>query len=130
MSNPARVGRIVAVGGGKGGVGKSLVSTNLAVALARTGAKVVMLDADLGAPNLHTMFGIMRPQRTVEDFLSGRSATLDEVALATPIPGLRLIAGAEGARGAARPAGRGGRGRGGGRAGRRGDGRRSDGGAG
>ena len=81
----------MAVGGGKGGVGKSLVSTNLAVALARTGAKVVMLDADLGAPNLHTMFGIMRPQRTVEDFLAGRSATLDEVALATPIPGLRLI---------------------------------------
>ncbi|MEP6861038.1 MAG: P-loop NTPase [Deltaproteobacteria bacterium] len=103
MSNAARVGRIVAVGGGKGGVGKSLVSTNLAVALARAGAKVVMLDADLGAPNLHTMFGIMRPQRTVEDFLSGRSATLDEVALATPIPGLRLIAGAEGALGSAHP---------------------------
>jgi len=103
MSNAARVGRIVAVGGGKGGVGKSLVSTNLAVALARAGAKVVMLDADLGAPNLHTMFGIMRPQRTVEDFLSGRNATLDEVALATPIPGLRLIAGAEGALGSAHP---------------------------
>ena len=103
MSNAARVGRIVAVGGGKGGVGKSLVSTNLAVALARAGAKVVMLDADLGAPNLHTMFGIMRPQRTVEDFLAGRSATLDEVALATPIPGLRLIAGAEGALGSAHP---------------------------
>jgi len=95
--------RIVAVGGGKGGVGKSLVSTNLSVALARAGAKVVMLDADLGAPNLHTMFGIMRPQRTVEDFLAGRSATLDEVALATPIPGLRLIAGAEGALGSAHP---------------------------
>src|SRR3978361_1503773 len=103
MSNAARVGRIVAVGGGKGGVGKSLISTNLAVALARAGAKVVMLDADLGATNLHTMFGIMRPQRTVEDFLSGRSATLDEVALATPIPGLRLIAGAEGALGSAHP---------------------------
>jgi flagellar biosynthesis protein FlhG len=103
MSNAARVGRIVAVGGGKGGVGKSLVSTNLAVALARAGAKVVMLDADLGAPNLHTMFGIMRPQRTVEDFLSGRSATLDEVALPTSIPGLRLIAGAEGALGSAHP---------------------------
>jgi flagellar biosynthesis protein FlhG len=103
MSNAARVGRIVAVGGGKGGVGKSLVSTNLAVALARAGAKVVMLDADLGAPNLHTMFGIMRPQRTVEDFLSGRNATLDEVALPTSIPGLRLIAGAEGALGSAHP---------------------------
>src|SRR5450432_87078 len=98
-----RVGRILAVGGGKGGVGKSLVSTNLAVALAKSGASVVMLDADLGAPNLHTMFGIMRPQRTVEDFLAGRSATLDEVALPTAIPGLRLICGAEGALGSAHP---------------------------
>ena len=94
-----RVGRIIAVGGGKGGVGKSLISTNLAVSLARSGARVVMLDADLGAPNLHTMFGIMRPPRTVEDFLAGRSASLQEVALATPVPGLRLICGAEGALG-------------------------------
>jgi flagellar biosynthesis protein FlhG len=96
------VGRIVAVGGGKGGVGKSLVSTNLAVTLAQSGARVVMLDADLGAPNLHTMFGIMRPPRTVEDFLAGRSASLREVALATPVPGLRLICGAEGALGSGR----------------------------
>ncbi len=99
MDQSARVGRIVAVGGGKGGVGKSLISTNLAVSLATAGARVVMLDADLGAPNLHTMFGIMRPPRTVEDFLAGRSASLREVALPTPVPGLRLICGAEGALG-------------------------------
>ena len=99
MDPSGRVGRIVAVGGGKGGVGKSLISTNLAVSLARSGARVVMLDADLGAPNLHTMFGIMRPPRTVEDFLAGRSASLHEVALDTPVPGLRLICGAEGALG-------------------------------
>ena len=99
----ARVGRIIAVGGGKGGVGKSLISTNLAVALARQGAKVVMLDADLGAPNLHTMFGIMRPQRTVDDFLAARSSSLDEVALQTRVPGLRLICGAGGALGSANP---------------------------
>src|ERR1700690_3745667 len=96
-------GRVLAVGGGKGGVGKSLVSTNLAVSLAKAGAKVVMLDADLGAPNLHTMFGIMRPQRTVEDFLAGRSATLAEVAQPTTVPGLSLICGAEGALGSAHP---------------------------
>ena len=96
-------GRVLAVGGGKGGVGKSLVSTNLAVSLAKAGAKVVMLDADLGAPNLHTMFGIMRPQRTVEDFLAGRSATLEEVAQPTSVPNLRLICGAEGALGSAHP---------------------------
>ncbi len=103
MEKPARVGRVLAVGGGKGGVGKSLVSTNLAVSLAKAGARVVMLDADLGAPNLHTMFGIMRPDRTVEDFLAGRSQTLDEVALPTPVPNLRIICGAEGALGSAHP---------------------------
>ena len=103
MEKPARVGRVLAVGGGKGGVGKSLISTNLAVSLAKAGARVVMLDADLGAPNLHTMFGIMRPDRTVEDFLSGRNASLDEVALPTPVANLRIIAGAEGARGSAHP---------------------------
>jgi len=102
MDSQGRVGRIIAVGGGKGGVGKSLISTNLAVSLAKSGARVVMLDADLGAPNLHTMFGIMRPARTVEDFLAGRSASLRDVALATSVPNLRLICGAEGALGSAR----------------------------
>lgn len=100
---PARVGRTIAIGGGKGGVGKSLISTNLAVAMAKLGARVAMLDADLGAPNLHTMFGITRPQRTVEDFLAGRSSALAEVALQTPIPNLRLICGAGGALGSANP---------------------------
>ena len=98
----SRVGRIIAVGGGKGGVGKSLVSTNLAVSIAKTGANVVMLDADLGAPNAHSLLGIYRPQRTVEDFLAGR-ASLQEVMLPTPIPRLRLICGAEGVLGSANP---------------------------
>lgn len=102
MDTHGRIGRIVAVGGGKGGVGKSLISTNLAVTLARSGSRVVMLDADLGAPNLHTMFGIMRPPRTVEDFLSGRSTSLHDVVVPTQIPGLRLICGAEGALGSGR----------------------------
>lgn len=108
MDTTAQLGRIVAIGGGKGGVGKSLISTNLAVSMAQAGARVVMLDADLGAPNLHTMFGIMRPARTVEDFVSGRSATLREVELPTPVPNLRLICGAEGALGSGRttPAGK------------------------
>lgn len=103
MDKPARIGRIIAIGGGKGGVGKSLVSTNLAVALARLGARVVVLDADLGAPNLHTMYGIMRPQRTIEDFLLGHCSTLEEVALPTSVPGLRVICGSGGALGSANP---------------------------
>ena len=51
------VGRVVAVSSGKGGVGKSMVSTNVAVALAKSGLRVGLLDADIYGPNIPLMFG-------------------------------------------------------------------------
>jgi ATP-binding protein involved in chromosome partitioning len=51
------VAHVIAIGSGKGGVGKSTVSANLAVALARTGARVGLLDADIYGPNLPRMLG-------------------------------------------------------------------------
>jgi ATP-binding protein involved in chromosome partitioning len=54
------VANVVAIGSGKGGVGKSTVSANLAVALARTGAKVGLLDGDIYGPNLPRMLGVRR----------------------------------------------------------------------
>jgi ATP-binding protein involved in chromosome partitioning len=55
------LGRIIAISSGKGGVGKSTVATNVAVALARSGARVGLMDADIYGPNIPRMMGIDEP---------------------------------------------------------------------
>ena len=58
-----------AVGGGKGGVGKSVITSSLAIALAERGLRCAAVDADFGAANLHTVLGVPRPERTLSHFI-------------------------------------------------------------
>jgi flagellar biosynthesis protein FlhG len=84
---------VVAVAGGKGGAGKSVVAANLSVALAQIGFRTTLVDADLGAANQHTLFGIDRPGLTLQALLDGRARSLDEVTIGTGIPRLGLVPG-------------------------------------
>ena len=85
--------QVWAVGGGKGGVGKSLVTICLAFWLGRLKKRVVLVDADLGGANLHTMLGIRIPDATLEDFLLHKVSSLEDVLLMTALPNVRLLAG-------------------------------------
>ncbi|HEY8208916.1 MAG TPA: P-loop NTPase [Myxococcaceae bacterium] len=103
LQRRTRPRRIIAVGGGKGGIGKTMVSANLGIALAQAGQRVLLVDADLGGANLHTALGISPPQLTLSDFVGRHTDKIDDVVVSTPIPNLRLIAGASDVLDAANP---------------------------
>lgn len=85
--------RIVAIGGGKGGVGKSLVAANVGIFLSTLGKRVVLVDGSFGAPNLHIFAGVPRPSRSLSETFAANGPTLAEVAVPTHVPYVRLVAG-------------------------------------
>lgn len=93
--------QIWSIGGGKGGIGKSLLTASLGWQLARAGKRVVLVDADLGGANLHTCLGLSNPERTLGDFIRRRAERIEDVAVETGFSGLRLISGASDFLGAA-----------------------------
>lgn len=86
--------KIWAVGGGKGGVGKSTISIFLAFWLARMGKKTTIMDADMGGANLHTLMGIKNPPRTINDFITRKYNSLEDICINTKVENLRFISGA------------------------------------
>ncbi len=83
--------KVIAVGGGKGGVGKSFISSNIACGLALIDRKIILIDGDLAGANIHILFGIKFPERTLGDFLNKKVSAFADVLLSTPLPNLRLI---------------------------------------
>jgi flagellar biosynthesis protein FlhG len=84
---------IVPIGSGKGGVGKSLLATNLSIALAEAGRTVVLADLDLGASNAHTMLGIRTVSKGIGTFLSVPRTSFDQIVMPTEYDGLSFIPG-------------------------------------
>ncbi len=97
LKQPAnsRVKQVWAIGGGKGGVGKSLIASSLAITLARNGHKVVAIDLDLGGANLHTTLGVDLPKQTLSDFFAKRVPNLEACSTPTGLKNLEIISGAQ-----------------------------------
>ncbi len=93
---PRKTPEIVAVGGGKGGVGKSCFAVNTAVEIARKGYRVVLVDADLSCANIETFLGT-RSDRRLDDFFHQKGGkNLGAVVCDTPFENLRLVPGTTG----------------------------------
>ncbi len=82
---------IIAVGGGKGGVGKSIIATNIAAGLASSGKKVVLVDTDFGSSNLHALLGIYNPAHGFANLFQTTAINPQSLLLDTKIDNLQLI---------------------------------------
>ena len=85
--------RIIPVAGGKGGVGKSLLTANLARAFAAKGERCVAIDLDLGGSNLHTFLGYDNVNPGVGDYLSQKGVGLSEFLVPVADTGLHFVPG-------------------------------------
>ncbi len=91
---PRPASRIWTVGGGKGGVGKSIVAANFGALLAGSGQRTLLIDADFGAANLHTLFGITGSNLSLSSFLKADITDIRRVVTGTGIQDLDIVTGA------------------------------------
>jgi flagellar biosynthesis protein FlhG len=85
--------KVIAIASGKGGVGKTNVAVNLAIALARRGRRALLLDADLGLANVDVLLGL-KPVATIAEVLAGR-LDLEDILIEGPA-GLKIVPAASG----------------------------------
>lgn len=85
--------KIIAIAGGKGGVGKTLLTANLAMALAQLGKKTIAIDLDLGGSNLHSCLGLPNKHPGVGDYLIAKYGRLEDFLLPTSVENLQFIPG-------------------------------------
>lgn len=83
---------IWAIGGGKGGTGKSFITSNMGMNLARGNNKVTLIDADLGGANLHSFLKVKKPKYSLTDFFENK-VPLSEIIKDTAVPNLRFVTG-------------------------------------
>jgi flagellar biosynthesis protein FlhG len=84
---------IIPIAGGKGGVGKSFLSANLAIALAQKGHKTIAVDLDLGGSSLFNFVGLANRFPGIGDYLRAKREDLSELLIPTEIPNLRYLPG-------------------------------------
>lgn len=88
--------KIWTVGGGKGGVGKSFMASSLGSFLAKSGKHVLLIDADLGAANLHTLVRAEKSRMSLSNYLiTGNLSDIPHMVCNTSVPNLELISGAK-----------------------------------
>ena len=85
--------RIIPVASGKGGVGKSFLTVNLGLTLARMGKTVILVDLDLGGSNLHTFLGIKNSSSGIGNYLNKQAESLESLIIPTDFEKLYFIPG-------------------------------------
>lgn len=84
---------VLPIASGKGGVGKSVISANLGIALSQLGKTVILVDLDLGGSNLHTFLGIMNSTAGIGALIHNRTVSFEGLIQTTPFPRLFFIPG-------------------------------------
>lgn len=85
--------RILPIASGKGGVGKSLVSANLSIALAQGGKNVVLADLDLGGSNIHMFLGLRSMENGIGTYLNNPKVDFKDIIIETEYNNLRFVPG-------------------------------------